>query len=504
MIFKALKAILATAAGKGLAFIRTVVCASIFGATWQTDAFYLSVSIIGLFAGLLSSLSTAIVPIRTRQINKDGLDSANCFSSSLINLSLLLALFLSLIFYSFTPHIVHLFAPEFSGDNFNLTVAICRIFTPIIIFGNIVALLSSILNIGGKFTGPQMIGIPLNLFWLGFPFFMAKYWGIYAMVAGYLVGIIAQLTVLLPPLRGIFKYNFSFDWRHKDIKSALTMCLPIFVGSNAVVINEVVVKTLASSLAEGSISAISYALQLVGLIQGIIIIPISMIVFTRLSSLAHDTKLESFKKYFVKACTIFIIILLPITIYSIIFDKEIVQIVFQRGAFDEKANYLTRGAFFYYAIGFLPMGWNILLTRCFYALQNSRTPMIINIVVALVNILLNITLVQFMEVRGLALGTSISLFLSCLCMFTMLRKNIGMLGLMRLLQDGAKIIIAAVGLVVMAGMISHIMSNQLLLKLILAVFCSLSIYILILFFLKQNEILELFQVIKNRGYFFFR
>ncbi len=112
-----------------------------------------------------------------------------------------------------------------------------------------------------------------------------------------------------------------------------------------------------------------------------------------------------------------------------IFAEPVVSLVFGRGAFDAVAMDMTVSSLFYYSIGMLGVGLRDILSRAFYSMQDTKTPMLNASVAALMNIVLNIVLSRFMGIGGLALATSISALFCTGTLFVSLRKKAGPLGL---------------------------------------------------------------------------
>jgi len=486
-------AIVVTAIGKIFAFIRTAVCASIFGATDETDAFYMATGMLTIISGPSASLTTVIVPLRTKIITEEGTEEADKFASTLLNLTLILAFGTGILTYILAPQLVKIFAPDFSGEIYTLTVLLVRIFIPLIVTLNLVSFFCGILNTHHRFVAANLIGLALNIGWLIVPLLLAARLGIFAMVWGYILGSLLQVIVLLPSLREVFHYRFLTNKKTKLIKQAIFMCLPVFIGTFPQQINQMVSRALASGLTEGSVSALAYAMQLITLMHGIILVPIVASIFSLLSALAQNNDLPSFKQLIMRGFSIFTLILLPVTVFSLIFNTEIVYIVFQRGAFDEAAGHLTRSAFIFYSLSFLPAALGLLLTRGFYALYDTKTPLYISLAGAAFNIILSLGLVRHMGIGGLALATSIASVVTLILLIFYLRQNIGPLGLIFLCGDLGKIVTALVVCTCFALAVKLFLDASPFMSLFTAALVGLLSYVVVLIFLKQSYTLSLLE-----------
>ncbi|NLL49354.1 MAG: hypothetical protein GX249_12320 [Firmicutes bacterium] len=123
------------------------------------------------------------------------------------------------------------------------------------------------------------------------------------------------------------------------------------------------------------------------------------------------------------------LLVIPSTVGVMVLSREIVVLLFGRGAFTPEAIDLTASALFYYSVGMTAFGLKDVLIRAFYALQDTKTPIMNATIAVIINIVLNIVLSRFLGIGGLALATSIAGIVSTFLMFITLRKKIGPFGL---------------------------------------------------------------------------
>ena len=194
-------------------------------------------------------------------------------------------------------------------------------------------------------------------------------------------------------------------------------------------INTFVDKSFASSLAEGSISALNYGAILRNFIISIFSIALTTLIYPLLSQAVAEKNMTKVKAILAKGINIIIVLFVPITIGAIILAKPAVSFVFQRGEFDSVSADMTTAAFVMYSIGLLAVALRDVITKVFYSMQDTRSTLYIGAFAVGANILLNVILVKVMGHGGLALATSISAILSIPIFFIVLRKKIGPLGL---------------------------------------------------------------------------
>jgi putative peptidoglycan lipid II flippase len=124
-----------------------------------------------------------------------------------------------------------------------------------------------------------------------------------------------------------------------------------------------------------------------------------------------------------KTINFFILVLLPLSVILMVFDQEIVGIIFERGLFDASDTRLTAQVMFYYTIGMLAFSIKELLIRVSYANHNTRLPLWTTLFGSILNIILSIILKNYMGVSGIALGLSISEILALLLLIRYMYTN---------------------------------------------------------------------------------
>jgi putative peptidoglycan lipid II flippase len=487
---------LTTVLGKGLSFFRTALCAAIFGASAQTDAFYMGVGVLTVLAAPASVFTTVIVPARAGILAGEGRGAADRFTSSLLNFSVLLCGVLFALALIFMPAIVRVFAPSFQGEVYDQTVRIGRVFSPLIAVNGAVFFLVGILNTHHRYVVGNLVGIALNAGWVAVPLLLAERWGMRAMIGGYLLGSVLQIAVLLPGLRGVFRYRFELRFRHPQIRETLRMCATVFIGVCAYQINQAVDKAIASSLADGSVSALGYASQLTSLVQGILIMPIVTSAFTALSALAQKKDMDSYKGMIVRVMNILALCVLPVMALFLIYPGEIVTVVYQRGAFDAAAHGMTQSSFYYYAMGLLPIALSVALTRCFYTLSDARTPLYINLTGLGVNVALSLSLSRALGIGGIALATSVSYAVTLAATLFCLRRKIGAMGLSRHVRDLGKMAAALAALLAAALLVKRVPLSAIA-SVFLGSLAGGAAYVMALAALRQSELADFFAMVKN-------
>ena len=486
---------------KLLGFGREMVQSYVFGASAITDAYLVSGTIPSQIFGFISAgIATGFIPMYSRILKDQGRSGANRYVNNLVNVLLLLATATVVIVILLTEPLVKLFAGGFRGETLELAVN----FTRIAVFGVYCSAVSSIfvgyLRLHRKYVLPTLAGLASNLILIP-AFYLSAKINIYILAGGSLLASALPLVLLIPAIRGAgFKYQLISDFKDKEIKTMIRLALPVALSRSVSRINVLVDRTLASAIAVGGISALNYADRIGGFIQGLFVDSITAVLYPNISKMAAEGDIKGLKKTISEAIGIINLITIPATAAAMIFSREIVALLFGRGAFSPEAQKMTAASLFYYSLGTIPKGLRSAASRSFYARQDMKTPALNATVGVVINIALNIILSKFMGLGGLALATSISALITAVLMFVTLRQKIGPFGLKEISKSFLKIS-GASALMGWAAWCSfsflgrHHSRN---LSLIGAGSVGAMIYALLIYFLKIPEVENTLDVLKTK------
>ncbi len=445
---------------KALGFFREVLIASRFGAGAVTDSYFIIYTIITIVIATLNSIfSTTLVPVFIQMEEKGGASQKNKFTNNLLNITIIITLIITAGIWLLAPNIVKIIASGFEGESYALTVHMLRIVAPMIIFVAIASIFTAYLQSREHFAVPAATGFPLNMVYIAYLLVLASAFG----MKGFMVAIIiAQLSTVLFQLPSAIKLGYSYspvlDLKNEGLRELLLLATPVVVGTILQQINQAIDKSIASNLASGSISSLSYATKLEELIIGVFIFSVLTVIFPILTQESQKENLEDFKRIMGNVITLVFIITIPVTIAGIIMAEPAIEIIFQRGAFDQAATEKAAGAFVFYLLGLTGIGLRDTLSKVFYSLKDTKTPLMAGAVSVALNIILNFVLVRHLDYQGLALATSIAVMTSALLLIISIRKKIGKFGGVRLARNFLKIIAASI----MMGLLLYLLREKLL------------------------------------------
>jgi len=480
-----------TILSKLLGLCRDITLTYYFGASNITDIYLISLTIpVVILSFVAHGISAGYVPLYREIEAKSGKRSADTYTINTINLVMIICTIIFTFCLIFTNHLVKLFAFGFDGKTLETAVIFTRVGLLGIFFYGITYVLTKYSQIKNNFIIPGLIGVPYNIIII-VSILIAYSRNIYYLAIGSLIAVFSEVVILIIfPYRIGFRYKMKSGIANKYIQKLIFLSFPVILGSLAGQINQIVDRTLASQLAVGGISALSYAFRIDSLIQSLFITAIVVVLYPQISKLVAEDNVRGMKKTIGKAITGINLLVVPATTGTMIFAVPIVSLLFGRGAFNDVAITMTAKALFFYSIGMLAIGIRNVLGRAFYSLQDTKTPMIIISLAMGINIILNVVLSKIMGVSGLALATSISTIICMMLMFFSLKRKIGRLGMKPISISFLKILFASLFMGFLAKLSFHHFTSSLSqnLSLILAIAIGAISYFMIIVLMKIDDV----------------
>lgn len=492
---------------KFLGFIRESLIAAKFGSGAETDVFFVALTATSLFSALLTqALNTTMIPVLSEIGIKENKQGKINHTNNILNIIVIISLIIILLTWILTPLIIRILASGFTGEQFYLAISLTRIGLPVIIFAGILGVFRGYLQSEQKFFETGISEFPFNFVYIFFLIFLSEQFGIYGLMIASVLAVASQIVLQIPALKNTgFLYKRVLTIKDEYIKKMAMLVPPILVGVAINDINKIVDKSLASTLVEGSISALNYAQRLESLVVGIFVTTIITVLFPTLSQKANDVNSDSLKKIVKFAFNIILIITIPATVGLIVLATPIVKIAFERGVFDSNATIMTSGAFVFYSVGLVGTSLKLLMYKIFYSLQDTKTPMIDGFITVFANVVFNFLLISFMSHRGLAFATSISVTITSISLLRQLTRKIGDFGVKRtiicLIKSFFASIIMGTGIYffyyfflynIGAGIFCEIF------KLFLSISVGALIYSVIMYILKNDEIEWITSFLKHK------
>ncbi|MCB9965506.1 MAG: murein biosynthesis integral membrane protein MurJ [Rhodospirillales bacterium] len=395
-------------------FVRDVMTANILGAGPVADAFFVALKLPNFFRKVTAegAFSVSFVPKYAEVLEKDGQERAELFASRTFSMMLLWLSGLTLFFMAIMPVVIYLIAPGFQDDpeRYDLAVILSRITFPYLLLMSLTALLGGVMNAHDKFGpfafAPTLFNLSLIVALLCTGYFenagYAMSWGVFA------AGVLQFLYLWISARRAGLKITLTKPVMSDNIKAVFRRMGPGLIGAGVLQINLFADLMIASFLQEGSISYLYYADRLNQLPLGVIGIAVGTALLPMLTREMAANNRDEARKLFNRALEVCLLLGLPAACGLLIIPHLLIQALFEHGAFTASDTYLTGYVLIGYAVG-LPAYIGVkVLSSTFWAQGDTKTPVKIAIMTTSANIILGLTLIQFIGVMGITLATGLT------------------------------------------------------------------------------------------------
>jgi putative peptidoglycan lipid II flippase len=433
-----------------LGFIRENISGRFFD-RFQTDAYIAAFIIPDTMYYLLvgGALAAAFIPIFTEYLARDQEEEGWKVASTFINMTVLLLFLFTVFGMIFAGSLAPLEAPHFAPDKTRLLVELTRVMFPAVCFTALSGLMGGVLNSYHHFFIPAMGSVVYNIVIITGAVCLGRQFGIKGMAVGVVLG---ALTNFLLQSGGVKKYcGHHYRFGYIDLKNAgfrrmLWLMLPALIGLSATQANLVITNIMASSLPEGSITALRFANRLVQLPLGIFASGIAVAFFPLLSSLVAQAKIDEFKDTLSLSLRTLFFLMLPAGVGLIVLREPIVKLLFEGQMFTSHDTRLTSWALLFYSLALFAHAAILMLPRAFYSLKDTKTPVLVSMISVTASIVMNWIFLKFtrLGVGGFALSFSLMGLINMVLLMVILQRRIGDIRGRSLTTSFAKSLVAAV------------------------------------------------------------
>lgn len=495
-----------------LGYVRDVVIYSKFGQNSMTDAYNAAFSIPDFLYMLLvgGALSSAFIPVFSSYIATDREEEGWEVASTVFNVVMLLMVVGIGIGLIFTPTLIYLLVPKLQPESIEMAVFLTRIMFIQTFFMALNGISMGLLNSYKHFLTPALGSVLYNLGIIVVGVLLSPYLGERGIVAfsiGVVVGAMVNFAVQIPSLLKIgLRYKPTFNLNHPGVRQIGRLMLPVMVGLSITQFNLFVNQNLASGLSEGIISALRTAQRLMQLPIGVFAIAVAVAAFPTLTAHAARGEKEAFRKATSLGIRSVIYITLPSGIGLMVLAQPIVQLLFEQGQFDQFDTAATAYALVFYGIGLFAYSAIQFLSRVFYALKDTKTPVIVGVFAIITNIVLNFLLIGPMQHGGLALGYSLAGIANMGILLLLLRRKIGSIDGTRLLSSFGKTLLASLIMGLTAYQVHHLLASILhfhakvnqAISVGSAIAVAVLIYFVVTYLLRMEEVETVLNLLRRR------
>ena len=395
---------------------------------WQLDVYFAAFRLPDMIFQLLvvGALSAAFIPVFTQYIQTQKRQAWH-IASSVISLGLLLFIFLAIALFIFARPLNQLIAPSFSSPQLTLMTNLTRLLILAQASFLVSNFITGILQSHQHFLVPALSPVAYNLGIIFGILALSPLLGIYGPVFGVILGALLHLLVQLPLVKRIgFNFRPSFDINHPGVRRIGRLMLPRTLALAVSQIELTVAVFIATSLNPGSLAIFYFAQHLNALPIGLFGATIGQAALPSLSRQQDPALINKFKQLFLSSFNQILYFSLPASMILLILRIPIVRLAFGARGFPWQATLITGKVVAFFAISVFAQAVIQILVRGFYALANTRTPLILGTFAVILNVCLSFLFVYRLEfsVLGLALAISLASFFHAALLLYYLNKAV--------------------------------------------------------------------------------
>ncbi len=427
----------ATILSRIMGFVRDVVLARMFGASGETDAFFLAFKIPNFMRRLFAegSFSLAFVPVLSELEEAGDRRALKDFIDHVAGALLAVLLALTAVGTLAAPLVLAVFAPGWALEDrpeFGLATQMLRITFPYILFISLTALAGGILNTFDRFLVPALTPVLLNLSLIAAALGLAGRLEVpvMALAWGVLAAGILQLLFQWPALARLgLVPRPRWNWRDSGVRRVIRLMIPTLIGSSAAQVNLLVDSVIATFLVTGSVSWLYYSDRLLEFPLGVFGIALATVILPNLSRKHASQSAQAFSDTLDWALRLAALITLPAAVGLAVLSQPILATLFQYGAFSAMDVHMASLSLVAYSAG-LPAFIAIkVLAPGYYARQDTVTPVRFSLMSMGANVVLNLLFVgSLLKIgfagphAGLAAASAASAWLNAALLYRSLRR----------------------------------------------------------------------------------
>jgi putative peptidoglycan lipid II flippase len=412
-----------------LGLLRDVVIGAQFGTSGDYDAYVAAFRIPDIIYTLIAGgiLVSAFLPTFTSYLAKEDRTGAWRLASAVINLVVVVLAAVAFVAALLAEPIVrYLLAPGFGPEAQALTVQLIRLLLiPPIIFG-VSGVVMGILYAHQSFWLPGLAPSMYNLGIIFGALVLAPALGVFGLAIGAIIGALLHLLIQVPGLRRVkMQYSTRLAVRDPGVQEVIRLMIPRMFGVAVVQLTFLVETILASWLATGAVSALNYAWRVMLLPQGVVAQSVATAAFPTFADQYARGQLAQLRSTLAATVRSILFIAIPAAIGLLVLREPIVQLLFQRGQFTATSTAIVAMALGGYALGLIGHSGVEILARAFYALHDTKTPVLLGILALGIDLVMGLSLINVLGVLGLALANMTAASIEMILLIVVIRRRLG-------------------------------------------------------------------------------
>ncbi len=428
----------ATIVSRVLGFLRDMVLARLFGASGDTDAFFLAFKIPNFMRRLFAegSFSLAFVPVLSELAAAGDRRALKQFIDHVAGTLLAVLLVITAVGVLAAPAVLAVFAPGWALEGrpeFGLATDMLRITFPYILLISLTALAAGILNTFERFLVPALTPVLLNLALIAAALGLSQRLEVpvMALAWGVLAAGVIQLLFQWPALARLgLVPRPRWGWRHEGVRRVLRLMVPTLIGSSAAQVNLLFDSVIATFLVTGSVSWLYYSDRLLEFPLGVFGVALATVILPNLSRKHAERSAEAFSDTLDWALRLALVITLPAAAGLAALAEPIIATLFQYGRFEAEDVRMAGLSLVAYSFGLPAFIAVKVLAPGYYARQDTATPVRYSLVAMGSNVVMNLLFVGGLlwlgfagPHAGLAAASAASAWLNAALLYRGLRRS---------------------------------------------------------------------------------
>lgn len=420
----------ATLLAKALGLVRDSLIGSFFGTGLEADAFMTaSKAPTTLFDVVIGGvISATFIPVFNKIMSKQGQKEAMEFVNKFITMVLIATVAISVFGIVFADQIVNFMAPNYAGDKHDLAVRLTSIMFPMIIFTGFAFSFVGFLQSMGEYNVPAIISLVSNAAIIVYFVLFGKKYGVVGLSVTMVIAWSLQVIVQIPSLIKLkYKFRLNFKLKDKNIKDALVLAGPMLISTWVQPLYSVVNSRLASGI-DGAYSALELANRLYIIVTGVFSFVVTNLIFPKLAKANASDNAEEARSLIMTSLKAIVLVILPLTAGMMILAHPVTNIIYRRGEMTAESAALIAGILSCYCVGMFGLAVNEVLSKYFFSMNDSKTPMRNSILSMVFDVIMAYVLFALFKTYGLALAAAGgSIFNALLNGICMVRRQPGMI-----------------------------------------------------------------------------
>ena len=442
-----------TIISKIFGFLREAVMASYIGASDLKSIYTTANTLPVVIANFVAvGIISGFIPIYNKAKNEEGEEAAEEFTSNVFNILMVFALVAVIIGMIFARPFSKLLSPDLDGAYLDLATNYTRIMMFAVFAYLYSAVFRGYLNLKGNFFDPAITGIIMNIVIIAFTILTGITDNPYYLIIGALLGNTLQYILFPRATRKLgYKHRRVLDFKNKYVRNLILISIPIIISSAAGEISIIVDNSMASAFfGKAAISKLFYSKTMLTMITGVITISVTTALFPKIAELGQLGKIEQMKERISSSVVSTMLLIIPASIGMAVLSEPIIGVVFERNAFTRNDTIIVAALLTAYAPNNIFQSIVDVVDRGFYAVGDSKTPVIVVLIQQFLNVIFNLIMIKFFGIEGLAYATVLSTAVGTVLMLFQFRKKFGSFNFKSSLISLVKISLATVVMALVA------------------------------------------------------